>query len=215
MTARARAVGLACGLTGLGVFGTLTEDVIARSRLTQADAALAAAFRAHATPAGDALWSAVSVFGSAPAIALVTLAVALWLAVRRDWSDGAGWLAAVAGGSALDATLKILIHRPRPPSAALLHVAGFSFPSGHAMSSLVCYGLLAYLVWGRAASPGPRIAAVAAAACLVVGIGFSRLCLGAHYLSDVVGGYAAGAVWLALCISGLEVARRRPLVTPL
>jgi undecaprenyl-diphosphatase len=77
------------------------------------------------------------------------------------------------------------------------------------MGSLIGYGMLAYvlmLLWihGRSA----QIVVALGAALLIVAIGLSRLYLGVHYFSDVVGGYAAGVLWLSACISGVEVARR-------
>jgi undecaprenyl-diphosphatase len=77
------------------------------------------------------------------------------------------------------------------------------------MGALVCYGMLAYvllILWNP--SRRMRITIVAATALLIVLIGVSRLYLGVHYFSDVVGGYAAGTLWLSACISGVEVARR-------
>ena len=138
------------------------------------------------------------------------VARALRGAARRQWILLAGWLAAFAGGGLLDAALKLAIRRPRPPyAAAFLHHYTWSFPSGHAMVSLIAYGMLAYLVvvlWTNRRST--RISIVLGAGLLIVAIGFSRLYLGVHYFSDVVGGYAAGVLWLSACVSGLEVARR-------
>ncbi len=83
------------------------------------------------------------------------------------------------------------------------------------MGSLIGYGMLAYvlvvLVVQRRAL---RVGVVVGAAVLIVAVGLSRLYLGVHYFSDVVGGYAAGVLWLSACISGIEVARRRPRGTP-
>ena len=83
------------------------------------------------------------------------------------------------------------------------------------MGSLIGYGMLAYvltLLWIH--SRGGQIAVVLGAALLVVAVGLSRLYLGLHYFSDVVGGYAAGVLWLSACISGVEVARRRGAAPP-
>jgi undecaprenyl-diphosphatase len=77
------------------------------------------------------------------------------------------------------------------------------------MGSLIGYGMLAYvlmLLWIHRRSA--QIAVALGATVLIVAIGVSRLYLGVHYFSDVVGGYAAGVLWLAACVSGLEVARR-------
>jgi undecaprenyl-diphosphatase len=77
------------------------------------------------------------------------------------------------------------------------------------MGSLIGYGLLAYMLvvlWVHRRST--QISIWLGAALLIVAVGVSRLYLGVHYFSDVVGGYAAGLLWLSACISGLEVARR-------
>jgi undecaprenyl-diphosphatase len=78
------------------------------------------------------------------------------------------------------------------------------------MGSLIAYGMLAYLLVRDAKGRRPRMAIVVGAVLLVLLIGLSRMVLGVHYFSDVLGGYAAGVVWLAACITGLEVARRIP-----
>jgi hypothetical protein len=81
------------------------------------------------------------------------------------------------------------------------------------MGSLVAYGFLAYLLTRIAPAHFPRRAAIALLAGLVLLIGFSRIYLGVHFMSDVIGGYAAGAVWLALCIilpTGRKFARTCP-----
>jgi membrane protein DedA with SNARE-associated domain/membrane-associated phospholipid phosphatase len=205
-------LGLGASLLGLWLFTEITEHLFTRNGLTRFDVALAAWFRANATPAGDALGSAISALGSAVAIALVGLGVALWLGSARRWPGLGAWVVGLVGAGALNQALKFLIRRPRPPAAAAaLSVPGFSFPSGHAMESLVCFGLVAYFLIVRTTRPGRRIAIGVAAICLIGAIGFTRLYLGVHYFSDVVGGYAAGIVWLAACISGLEIVRRRQL----
>jgi len=109
----------------------------------------------------------------------------------------AGWVAALAGGSILDAALKHIIQRARPIyAAAFLHGTSYSFPSGHAMESLVGYGMLAYfLVVFWATRRHSQVAIIAASTMLIAAIGFSRLYLGVHYFSDVIGVYAGGILW--------------------
>jgi undecaprenyl-diphosphatase len=134
----------------------------------------------------------------------------LVLAMQRQWVPLVGWVAALAGGAVLTQVLKLAIQRPRPPGASVfLTDFSWSFPSGHAMGSLIGYGMLAYLLvalWVE--KRGWRISIVVTAAALIAAIGLSRLYLGVHYFSDVIGGYAAGVLWLAACISAVEVARR-------
>ncbi len=203
-------IGFVMSVAGLWLFGGITEDVIHHDPLTQFDVTLLTWVHGRATPTGYAVANAISLLGSPVTMSVLALGVGLLLAARRQWILLGGWLAAFAGGGLLDAVLKLVIHRPRPPYAAafLLHYS-WSFPSGHAMGSLIGYGMLAYLVgvlWIHRRSA--QISVVLGAALLIVAIGLSRLYLGVHYFSDVVGGYAAGLLWLSACISGLEVARR-------
>jgi undecaprenyl-diphosphatase len=167
--------------------------------------------RAHATPAGYTIFNVITQLGSAGTMWAVGLAVAVVLAVRRQRIVLVGWVAALGGGGLLNALLKHVIQRPRPPYAtAFIHDASWSFPSGHAMASLIGYGMLAYVLvtlWVHRRSW--QVSIVVAATLLVVSIGFSRLYLGVHYFSDVVGGYAAGALWFAACIAGVQITRRR------
>src|SRR5437660_1381191 len=203
-------IGLAINLAGLWLFAAVTEDVIHHDPLTQFDVALLDWLHARATPTGYAVFNTISSLGAAVTLTILALAVGLVLAGRREWILLAGWLAAFGGGGLLDVVLKLVIRRPRPPgAAAFLQHFSWSFPSGHAMASLIGYGMLAYvltLLWIHRRSA--QIAVVLGAALLIVAIGFSRLYVGVHYFSDVVGGYAAGVLWLSACISGLEVARR-------
>ena len=113
----------------------------------------------------------------------------------------AGWAAALIGTALLNTTLKAVIQRLRPQlPEPWITETGWSFPSGHAMGSLVAYGFLAYLLTQMSPAEFPRRTAVMVLATLVLLIGFSRIYLGVHYLSDVIGGYAAATVWLTFCI---------------
>jgi len=105
--------------------------------------------------------------------------------------------------------LKAIYHRPRP-TEPLLPASGFSFPSGHAFSSVVIYGLLGYVVW-RCFSKRrwQRAAIVIAVALLVLATGFARVYLGAHFISDVAGGWIGGLAVLSGGIALLEVLQRR------
>jgi undecaprenyl-diphosphatase len=203
-------------LAALWAFAGVTEDVIHHDPLIALDLRLAAWLRAHATPAGYVVASDVSLVGSPISMVVLAAAVALFLAYRHWWITLIGWVAAFAGGGVLDWALKVLIRRPRPTgAAAFLHGASFSFPSGHSMGSLIGFGMLAYVVlaYSPAARRHGRVV-IGLTAALVLAIGLSRLYLGVHYFSDVVGGYAAGLVWLSACISGVEVALRQRELSP-
>lgn len=208
-------IGLVVSIAALWLFGGVTEDVIHHDPLTQFDMRMADWLHAHSSPSGIRAFAAISWLGSPLVVSGLGIAVAILLAIRRSWLLFTGWIAAYAGAGLLDTILKHLIRRPRPPyAAAFIHHASFSFPSGHAMGSLVAYGMFAYLLIFWVESRQTQVAVVAISAVLIVAIGFSRLYLGVHYFSDVVGGYAAGVVWLSACTTGLEIARRSQKITP-
>jgi undecaprenyl-diphosphatase len=206
-------IGFLLSLAALWLFAGVTEDVVHHDPLTKLDLTLATLFRAHATPLGDQIFSIISALGSPGAMAVIGAGGALLLLLRRKWLVLAAWVAAFGGAGLLTVILKNLIQRPRPVGAAeFLFGTTYSFPSGHALGSLVGYGMLAYVVGSNwVESRRARARLVIATAVLVIVIGLSRLYLGVHYFSDVVAGYAVGVLWLSVCISGLQVVQRRRL----
>jgi len=135
-------------------------------------------------------------------LAIPGIGIGALLAYKREWILLQGWSAALLGGPIVENILKSSIRRARPEFAAsFLHGFSYSFPSGHAMNSTIVYGMLAYiLITLRARQTAAKLGIVLFTVLLVLGIGFSRLYLGVHYPSDVLGGFAAGIAWLAACI---------------
>jgi membrane-associated phospholipid phosphatase len=185
-------------------FAAIAAGVITGGPLTRFDLWVADVLHAHASGA-PGLTEAVRVVsapGSLKALALVSVVAAATFSVQRRWSALAVWLVAVIGGEALNLLLKDLFARPRPRFERPLVVeTSHSFPSGQAMESLVVYGMLAYFAMLILRGSGKRVAVAVGAAVLVVLIGLGRAYLGAHYLSDVVGGFAAGGAWLGAVIA--------------
>jgi undecaprenyl-diphosphatase len=156
------------------------------------------------------VFGAVTTIGSPVTVAVIGVCVAVALLVQRRRTLLAGWTIALGGAGLLNETLKAVVHRARPPHAALtLHHLSFSFPSGHAMGSTVGYGMLAYLLLLACRGRTVRVMVIVLATMLILLIGISRLYLGVHYLTDVLGGYAAGGAWLSACVTGTDIARRR------
>ncbi|PYP70048.1 MAG: hypothetical protein DMD41_15785, partial [Gemmatimonadetes bacterium] len=110
-------IGFVISVAGLWLFGGITEDVIHHDPLTQFDVTLLNWLHVHATPAGYAIFNAITLLGSPVTLTILALGVGLLLASRRQWILLGGWLAAFAGGGLLDAVLKLVIRRPRPPYA--------------------------------------------------------------------------------------------------
>jgi undecaprenyl-diphosphatase len=151
-------------------------------------------------------------FGNGATITiLTTLAVVGCLLVRRFGL--AAWLAVTVAGTALANTaIKHEIERLRPPSANLLAPAeGFAFPSAHAQAATVAYVAIVLVVGWQVLRPGPAARRVSATAVtlVVLAVGLSRVFLGAHWPSDVLGGWLLGAAWVSVATALLQVAQRR------
>lgn len=146
--------------------------------------------------------------GSPAAFEALAVVVAVLLLVRRQ-PRLAGWLVVtVFGGGLLSTVVKVAVGRRRPLLPhPVAHAASASFPSGHALGSIVAVGalLLVGLPRVRAAA---RPVLVAVGVLVVLAIGFSRLGLGVHYLSDIVGGWVLGAGWLAATTAAFAAWRR-------
>ncbi len=200
-------IALVICLAALWTFAGIAEDVVHKDPLTVFDLSVLEWLRARRTPEMYSIARAISGFGSSYMLALLGLSGVIVLVVKRQAVMLEGWVIALVGGSVLNQALKRIIERPRPEHSTI--VASWSFPSGHAMEALIGYGMLVYVLIVLF----PRVHArhawvIGAAVLLVLAIGFTRLYLGVHYFSDVIAGYAAGAVWLSACISGLEITRR-------
>jgi undecaprenyl-diphosphatase len=164
-----------------------------------------------------AVVKAVTWLGSGGVLWTVIGAAAILLAIRRRWRLALYLLIAGAGALVLDPVLKSLVGRLRPVVAhPVAHGNGNSFPSGHSLSSIVCYGAL-LLVFLPAARGRWRRALAAGIVTLVALIGISRILLGVHYISDVLGGWALGITWLGVTAFAFELTRQaagQPVTDP-
>lgn len=205
---------LVIGLGGLAaalVFAMMATGIGADSAATRVDLALARALHHAASPLVTALLRVITFLGEGWSQASIGVVVAIGLlrARRKLWT--VGWVIALSGGGILNTILKNVYVRPRPVFAdPILTADGFSFPSGHSMGTFVLAGMAAYFGVLHTQGKLRHVGIVALALGWSVTMGFSRMYLGVHYLTDVIGGFAAGAGWLAICISGVEIARRRP-----
>jgi undecaprenyl-diphosphatase len=164
-----------------------------------------------------AVIKAVTWLGSSGVLWAVIGVAAIILAVRRRWRLAAYLLVTGAGALVLDPVLKSLVGRLRPVVAhPIAHGGGNSFPSGHSLGSLVCYGAL-FLVFLPATRGRWRTAFTAVTVALIALIGISRILLGVHFLSDVLGGWAIGITWLGVTTFAFELFRQaagQPVTEP-
>ena len=203
-------LGLLVAAGCLWLFGGVTEDLLNNDPLVQFDESVETILHDRATPTLTAFFLVVTALGSLEAIGILGLMVAAIFGLRRQWFSLGTWLVALAGGVVLNQLIKELVARPRPYfEHPLVLETSYSFPSGHAAMSLICYGMLAYFAVLALQTWRARTAVVFGTALLVLLIGFSRVYFAVHYFSDVVGGFASAGVWLSVLITGSATIRRR------
>ena len=203
-------IGLVLSLCLLGVFVVIAHTV--ESQKIEFDHAVGLRLQEHRqeSPIARRCFLFITEFGSFPMMTGMAIGGALVLTIAHRRLLAFVWLLAPAGGGLLDAALKHFYVRERPSFPdPHIHETTLSFPSGHSVASVVSYGLLAYVLVLFLPRWWSRITALVVLGFLVLAIGFSRAYLGAHYFTDVMGGYAVGGCWLATCISAVETIRRR------
>ncbi|OIQ86234.1 calcium-transporting ATPase 1 [mine drainage metagenome] len=181
---------------GAWLFFGVLEDVLSHDPLVLVDVQVFHLAQALRGPTTDHLMVVITELGDAAVLLPLIVAALAWFAARRLWLSAAYWVGAVGVAQLLALVIKFALHRPRP-MPLYAGAEAFSFPSGHAVMSAVVYGLLAWLLLRRASPYWQRMGGAAAMA-LVLLIGLSRVYLGAHWLSDVLGGLAFGVAWVAL-----------------
>src|ERR1700729_1387134 len=159
-------------------------------------------------PVAVRIVKAVTWLGSGGVLWTVTGTAAVVVAIRRRWRLAIYLLVTGAGVLTLDPVLKALVGRLRPVVAhPVAYGTGDSFPSGHALGSIVCYGAL-FLVFLPVTRGIWRRVFTAVIVTLIAAIGISRLLLGVHFLSDVLGAWALGITWLGVTAFAFELSRQ-------
>ena len=198
-------------------FGLLLRQVQTNGSLVRIDTSAARHLHDWVKGSDDlvAQLKLLTFFGSPVWFYLIVIPAVVWVWRRGHTRLAVFLVVTTLGGGLLDTLVKEAVGRPRPSLAEPVATArGKSFPSGHAMSSTVVYGslLLVFLpVIGRRYRP----VVLAGTVILVAAIGFSRLALGVHYITDVLGGFVLGGAWLALSVAAFStwrVERGRPPV---
>ena len=192
------------------LFGGIAEDVATQDPITLVDARFSTWLHTRGFEPLTRFMLLVTSLHSGLSVTVMTLAVAayLWFRRLRIWT--VTLMLAVFGGMALNFLLKNLFLRPRPHfNDRILTLTSYSFPSGHTMMATVFYGTLCALALSQVRRWQWRLLAILGAALLVLLVGFSRIYLGAHFLSDVLAAIAEGLAWLAFSLIAVETIRRR------
>jgi len=158
-------------------------------------------FHSHLTPAFVSILHGITEFGSSEWIALVLSISVVFFIFKRWWPSLITLVVAVPGGMLLNELVKILVHRHRPfDEGWMVDWSGYSFASGHTIGATLLYGQIALFLVPFIKSRRGRILLFSIASLVVFLVGFSRIALGAHYLTDVVGGMFFGMMWLTICL---------------
>jgi len=180
-----------------GLFAAAVDNVASREGLVGIDAPAARLVLAHRSASLIHAAKVVTLLGSAAfTVGLAVLATLALVLLAKAVRPAAFLAAAVGLGDLSYVAVKLLVHRPRP-TGALMAVSTWSFPSGHAVGAVTLFGGLAWILSRRTRSWAARVGAWTTAVLLVTLVDATRVYLGVHYASDVVGGDVLGAAWIA------------------
>jgi len=209
------------------LFGLFTQDLLVMSDLRVLN--IAATYR---TPSLDQFMFFITTLGSGEVIFTGASVFAIFFYLTNHWRYLVSILTSVVFGEFFYRIFKHVIERPRPPiSLSLVHASGYSFPSGHAFMAMAFYGLITYFIYRSFKdfrvrhisslkiglkyrkfivkyNKTLRAGAIMLFALLIGFIGYSRIYLGVHWPTDVLAGFAAGAAWITVFVTVLEIRRK-------
>jgi membrane-associated phospholipid phosphatase len=167
-------------------------------------------FHAHLTQTFVSVLRSFTEFGSAEWIGLILFGLVLFFVWKRWWPSLVTLVVAVPGGMLLNEWVKVLVHRQRPfVDGPFVDWSGYSFASGHTIGATLLYGQLLLFVLPALKERHWRLLSIFSAISLVLLVGFSRIALGAHFLTDVLAAILFGIIWLAFCVVLRKPMQRR------
>ncbi len=202
-------IGIAICLVSLLILSYLFEEVI-EGQAFIFDESFLLRLHQYANPNLDAVMLVITRLGNPEIILPVSFGSIAILWWNKYQLEAKVFAVGCLGTTILNMGLKLVVEKSRPKLWSLLiSETSFSFPSGHALGSLFIYGFLAYLLARR--YPKFSLVINIISAMLIILIGFSRLYLGVHWLTDVLAGYGIAAIWLITCITILKVQKKEEI----
>lgn len=199
-------IGLLMFIFGSLVFGGLAYNLSAQGPLLEWDRTLANTLPAMGlrSPAFVKTIIDAGFYIGKEVIMVAGILLGLFFIYKRYWKELAMLAIGMAGSSMLFLSLSHFFARPRPPTQIWIIVNLPGFPSGHAISVVAFYGLLAYLLVPKMPSVFWKVVVVIAALLIIGFVGFSRIFTGGHYLTDILAGYAVGIAWSGVIYTLIE-----------
>lgn len=199
-------VGLVLFLIGSALFGAMAYSVWTKGPLLQWDVPLNRQMHAEAVkePARIIEFLIFGFFVGKELLQVMVVVLSVYFLYKRYWPELLMLLIASGGGAVLWSILIRIFDRTRPTDQIGIVVRDYSFPSGHTISAVICYGFLAYLLVPKMPSLFWKWVVVLVSVLIMAFIGYSRVFLGGHYLTDVIAGYGLGLAWGALVFTLIE-----------
>ncbi|RAL25658.1 phosphoesterase [Thermoflavimicrobium daqui] len=184
----------------INLFAELAEGMV-ENELDYFDQMFRQWIENYQSPSLTSFFTIITEMGSSWFITILTLTTALALLYKQKrWQDAAALIIMVGTGSLFTIVFKHLFQRERPMEDRLIDAIGYSFPSGHSVGSMVFYGFLIYLCMKIRWSPHWKASLSFILGVIIILVGFSRIYLEAHYVTDVIAGFSLGFFFLALGI---------------
>lgn len=199
-------IGIVMFLVGGLMFGALAYNVWTKGPLLQWDVPVTTELHNEAAKEPPRIIELL-IFGfyvGKELVQVIAVILALYFLHKRFWRELAMLVAGLGGGALIWYFLIGIFNRPRPTEQIGIVVTDPSFPSGHVITAVLAYGLLAYLLVPKMPSLFWKWVIVIASILTMLFIGFSRLFLGGHYLTDLLAGYALGIAWAGLVYTLIE-----------
>jgi undecaprenyl-diphosphatase len=194
---------------------SLVAIMIRADRLVDFDLTVITAVQSHEAPFITSIMKFFTEIGSTKIVVILCLFIIFFLyKVLHHRMELLLFIGVVAGSPILNLLLKETFQRARPDLHVLIEIGGYSFPSGHAMNAFTIYGILTFLLWRHIFNKSGRTLLLIVSSFFIIMIGISRIYLGVHYPSDIIGGYFASGFWLAASIWFFQwYMERRPQFT--
>ncbi len=200
---KVRIGGLLLAAFALWVFAQIAEEVL-EAESYAFDTKILLTIRGWRSPLLDIAMLGITTIGDPLVLLIICSILGIWLSRRNQRSETTTLAIAAVGAIGLNVLLKQLFSRDRPALwERVVDVGQYSFPSGHAMVSMVIYGFIGYIFATRYRRQRGWI--ISLTILLIIAIGFSRMYLGVHWPTDIIAGYAAGLVWLIACMYSSKI----------